>query len=221
MPLRRELLILAALAATQVPVLGADGATSAPKGGLVDAAGIGKSKEPIVVTSDRLEYDYRGNVVVYKGGVQATQGKLKITSDTLTVTFTEDKEKEKKNGQAPAESGLALGAGSAQLKEIVAAGKVRIEDGTRWATGGRAVFDQTNRILVLSETPVLHDGANEVAGDRVIVYLDEDRSVVEGGRKRVKAVLYPDREDKEKKADGAEAQKKPDAGHQANAEAKQ
>jgi len=60
-----------------------------------------------------------------------------------------------------------------------------------------------------------------VAGDRVIVYLDEDRSVVEGGRKRVKAVLYPDREDKEKKADGAEAQKKPDAGHQANAEAKQ
>ena len=188
---------------------GADAPAEAPKSKFLDSTDIGKSKEPIVVTSDRLEYDYRGNVVVYKGAVQATQGKLKITSDTLTVTFAEDKDKdkEKKSGQAPAEGGLALGAGSAQLKEIVAAGKVRIEDGTRWATGGRAVFDQANRILVLSETPVLHDGANEVAGDRVIVFLDEDRSVVEGGRKRVKAVLYPDREEKA----GEQPQKKKSA----------
>jgi lipopolysaccharide export system protein LptA len=204
MPLRRELMVLAALAATQVPVLGADGATSAPKGGIVDAAGIGKSKEPIVVTSDRLEYDYKSNVVVYHGGVQATQGRLKITSDRLTVTFADGD-----GGNAAPQGGLALGAGSARLREIVAAGTVRIEDGTRWATGGRAVFDQANRTLVLSESPMLHDGANEVGGDRVIVYLDEDRSVVEGGRKRVKAVLHPDREEK---ADGVEkAQKKADA----------
>ena len=218
MPRPLELVVLAVLAATPVLGRGADAPADAPKSKFLDATDIGKSKEPIVVTSDRLEYDYRGNVVVYKGAVQATQGKLKITSETLTVTFAEEKDK---NGQAapPSQGGLALGAGSAQLKEIVAAGKVRIEDGTRWATGGRAVFDQTNRTLVLSETPVLHDGANEVAGDRVIVYLDEDRSVVEGGRKRVKAVLYPDREDK--KAAGAEPQKKSDAGHEATAEAKQ
>jgi lipopolysaccharide export system protein LptA len=204
MPLGRELVILAALAATQVPVLGADGATSAPTGGLVDAAGLGKSKEPIVVTSDRLEYDYKSNVVVYHGGVQATQGRLKITSDTLTVTFADGRA-----GTAAPQGGLALGTGSARLREIVAAGTVRIEDGTRWATGGRAVFDQANRTLVLSENPMLHDGANEVGGDRVIVYLDEDRSVVEGGRKRVKAVLHPDREEK---ADGVDqAHKKADA----------
>ena len=70
---------------------------------------------------------------------------------------------------------------------------MRIDQGTRWAVGGRAVFDQTQRTLVLTENPVLHDGPNEVAGDRVVVFLDEDRSVVEGGRKRVKAVLYPER----------------------------
>jgi len=34
---------------------------------------------------------------------------------------------------------------------------------------------------------VLHEGSNEVVGDRVVVYLDENRSIVEGGRKRVKA----------------------------------
>jgi lipopolysaccharide export system protein LptA len=199
-------LLLLALSAPPGLGRGADAPAEAPKSKLLDATDLGKSKEPIVVTSDRLEYDYRGNVVVYRGAVQATQGRLKITSDTLTVTFAEEKVKD---GAAPTQGGLALGAGSARLKEIVAAGKVRIEDGTRWATGGRAVFDQANRTLVLSEAPVLHDGANEVVGDRVIVYLDEDRSVVEGGRKRVKAVLYPDRE--EKKAEGAEPQKKSDA----------
>jgi lipopolysaccharide export system protein LptA len=203
MPLRRDLVILAALAATQVPVLGADGAVPTTRSRMIDAAGLGKSKEPIVVTSDRLDYDYKSNVVVYRGGVLATQGQLKITSDTLTVTFADEGE-----GTAAPQGGLALGGGSARLREIVAAGSVRIEDGTRWATGGRAVFDQTNRTLVLSENPMLHDGANEVLGDRVIVYLDEDRSVVEGGRKRVKAVLHPDREDKP--GGGERAQKKPD-----------
>lgn len=177
----RDGLILALLV---VPALAAD---DAPRSPLLDATQLGKSKEPIVVTSDRLEYDYRGNVVVYRGAVQATQGRLKITSDTLTVTFAGAED-----GAKPAEGSLALGGGATRLREIVAAGTVRIEDGTRWATGGRAVFDQKNRTLVLSESPVLHDGANEVLGDRVIVYLDEDRSVVEGGRKRVKAVLYPD-----------------------------
>jgi lipopolysaccharide export system protein LptA len=212
-------MILAALAATPVPALGADAAAEAPGSRFLDTTELGKSKEPIIVTSDRLEYDYRSNVVVYRGAVQATQGRLKITSDTLTVTFADAKTggadaktggadtksggadaktggADAKTGGAAPPGGLGLGAESARLQEIVAAGSVRIEDGTRWATGGRAVFDQTNRTLVLSEAPMLHDGANEVLGDRVIVYLDEDRSVVEGGRKRVKAVLYPDRKDK-------------------------
>jgi lipopolysaccharide export system protein LptA len=209
MPRHRNFLILAVLAVTCVPARGADAPAETPHR-FLDATGLGKSKEPIVVTSDRLEYDYRGNVVVYRGAVQATQGRLKITSDTLTVTFADGKD-----GASAPQGGLALGGGSAQLKEIVAAGNVRIEDGTRWATGGRAVFDQTNRTLVLSEAPMMHDGANEVLGDRVIVYLDEDRSVVEGGRKRVKAVLYPDRDEK---TAGTAAEPKKKGGERAAAE---
>jgi lipopolysaccharide export system protein LptA len=159
----------------------------AAKGRLFDAGALGNRKEPIVVTSDTLEYDYKSNVVVYRGGVQATQGDVKLRSDTLTVTLgSEGRGAEAVNGVADRRGGRR------GPQEIVAAGNVRIDDGTRWATGGRAVFDQAQRTLVLTEGPMLHDGSNEVAGDRVIVYLDEDRSVVEGGRKRVKAVLYPD-----------------------------
>jgi lipopolysaccharide export system protein LptA len=77
---------------------------------------------------------------------------------------------------------------------VVADGDVHLWKGTRWATAGRAVFDQTRRTAVLSRDAVLHDGPNEVSGERVVVYLDEQRSVVEGGNGRVKAVLFPPHE---------------------------
>jgi lipopolysaccharide export system protein LptA len=78
-----------------------------------------------------------------------------------------------------------------KVKEMVATGNVRIDQGTRWAVGGRATYEQEQRTLVLTENPVLHDGPNVVVGERVTVYLDENRSVVEGGQKRVKAVFHP------------------------------
>jgi lipopolysaccharide export system protein LptA len=191
----RPLLVLAVVLATPV---GAEPAREPTKeggknGGLFDGADFGNRKDPVIITSDALEYDYKGNVVTYRGDVVTTQGDLKMRSDTLTVTFD-------RGGSAPAQ-GKARTPETAsdakqRLRQIVAVGNVRIDNGARWATGGRAVFDQEERTLVLTETPVIHDGSNEVAGDRVVVYLDENRSVVEGGRKRVKAVFHPSEDKK-------------------------
>jgi len=68
---------------------------------------------------------------------------------------------------------------------------VRISKGERVATGGRAVFDQGAQTITLSKAAVLRDGPNEVSGERVVVYLEEERSVVEGGDTRVRAKLFP------------------------------
>jgi lipopolysaccharide export system protein LptA len=157
---------------------------------------LGDGKQPVTVTSDRLEFDYKKNVVVYSGSVAAEQGDLKIKSDELRITLEPTGEpKQKPEGDAPegAEARDAEGVDeeSARVEEIVASGNVRIDQGGRWAVGGKAVFDQRARTFVLTDHPVLHEGPNEVAGDRVVVYLDEDRSVVEGDRTRVKSVLYP------------------------------
>jgi len=173
---------------------------------------LGSSKEPITVTSDTLEYDYRSNIVRYRGRVEVIQGDVKLVSDLLTITL-EDRKREGKGGaasapaapappQAPApaappppqDEAKPTGRDASRVREIVAEGSVRIDQGPRWAVGGRAVFDQIHRTLVLTQDPVLHDGQNQVAGDRVIVFLDEDRSVVEGGQQRVKAVLVPDQQ---------------------------
>lgn len=170
--------VLAAGAACVVVALSAG---AADRGGIF---GLGRElggRGPVTVTSKTLEYDYRQNVVTYRGDVEASQGNVRLRSDELTVHLV----------GAPGE-----GDGErVTLQQVVAAGGVRIDQGTRWATGGRAVFDQDARTFVLTDNPVLHEGPNEVAGDRVVVYLDEDRSVVEGGRGRVKAVLFPDAAD--------------------------
>jgi lipopolysaccharide export system protein LptA len=141
--------------------------------GLFNNFSLGSSKEPIHVSADMLEFDYKNQVLVYRGGVEVTQGDLSLRSKTLTVHFDEkatDRDR---------------------LRQIVAEGEVRIGKGERFATGGRAVFDQTTKTVTLTEDAVLHDGPNLVAGDRVVVYLDEGRSVVEGGDQRVHAVLVP------------------------------
>jgi len=177
----------------------------APKGdGLLDTGSFGKSKEPITVTADRLEYDYKANIVVYRGEVLATQGDMKLRSDTLTVTFAPRDSTPGTPGAAPGPPATAVPAAAPaapnaksnpKVQEIVAVGNVRIDDGDRWATGGRAVFEQGTRTVVLTEAPVMHEGPNEVVGERVVVFIDENRSVVEGGRKRVKAVVYPGKDD--------------------------
>jgi lipopolysaccharide export system protein LptA len=181
-----SLLVLAVALAT--PARAQPAKDGGNDGGLFDGADFGNRKDPVIITSDALEYDYKGNVVTYRGDVITTQGDLKMRSDTLTVTFDRDGGA---STQGKARSPETPSDAKQRLRQIVAVGNVRIDNGARWATGGRAVFDQEDRTLVLTETPVIHDGSNEVAGDRVVVYLDENRSVVEGGRKRVKAVFHP------------------------------
>ena len=159
-----------------------------------------KSKEPITITSDTLEYEYKDGVIVYRGDVLAVQGETKIKSNELRITLAKTDDG-KGNGNGKKKTGSdAVGAlddaSASKLQSVVATGSVRIDQGARWAVGGKATFDQSNRTLVLTENPVMHDGPNEVAGDRVVVYLDENRSVVEGGRKRVKAVLFPGKDGK-------------------------
>jgi lipopolysaccharide export system protein LptA len=145
---------------------------SAPgPGSLLGALSFAASRDPISVSSDVMEFDYRARVLTYKGSVVVTQGDMKLESNTLTVALDEQPD--------------------GRIKEVVADGQVRLSKGTRWATGGHAVFDQARNTVVLSDNAEVHDGPNRVSGERVVVYLNDERSVVEGGNHRVTAELFP------------------------------
>jgi len=144
-------------------------------GGFLGQMSLNSSNEPIVVHSDQLEFDYQANKVIYRGTVNVVQGDLKIDCKELQVNLA----------RAGEQDNLAL-------SEVIAVGDVVITQGTRTATGGRAIFDQQKRQITLLENPVLHDGPNEVTGERLVVYMDEGRSIVESSpKKRVSAILYP------------------------------
>lgn len=151
----------------------ASGASATPGSplGLLGGLSFTARREPISVSADAMEFDYRTRVLTYKGAVVVTQGDMKLESNTLTVTLDEHADN--------------------RVKEVVADGAVRLSQGARWATGGHAVFDQAHNIMKLSNNTELHDGPNEVKGDLVTVYLDEQRSEVTGGKGRVTAKLFP------------------------------
>ena len=163
-------LALAPLAAQEGRDSSSDPMGAGPEG-LLSRFSFATKRGPITIQADQLEFDYRSRVLTYRGEVKVTQADMVLESELLSVVLDPERFDE--------------------LKEIVAEGDVRIAKGERRASGGRAVFDQTARTVTLTDRAVLRDGPNEVAGERVIVYLDEERSVVEGGGERVRAVLFP------------------------------
>jgi lipopolysaccharide export system protein LptA len=170
-------------------------AAANPAGGLFQSLSLGSNKGPVHIDSDTLELDYKGSLVTYRGHVQVTQGDVTLNSDRLSISYDPQAVKQDRTAPAPAKTS-APGADADRIKEIIAEGNVRIRQGTKLAEGRRAVFDQAKQTFTLSDGAVLHDGPNQVAGERVIVYLKEERSVVESGsNSRVKAVLYPSKDD--------------------------
>lgn len=166
--------VLTTAVAAAAPTPEARSGVAGPAGqmdGLLGSFALGGERGPVRIDADRMEFDYKTMVLTYRGTVTVTQADMTLRSDTLRVTL---------DGENPDKP-----------REVVAEGKVQIDKGARRATGGRAVFNNAERTVTLSEQARLQDGPNEVAGERVVVYLDEERSVVEGGQDRVRAVLYP------------------------------
>jgi lipopolysaccharide export system protein LptA len=90
-----------------------------------------------------------------------------------------------------------------RVLRIVSTGNVKIvTEDCRTGTAKRAeYYDDEQRLLLIGDAKVWQE-ENVVTGERISIWLAEDRSTVEGGSpQRVKSVFYPKRE--EAKPDGA------------------
>jgi lipopolysaccharide export system protein LptA len=83
------------------------------------------------------------------------------------------------------------------MKEIVAAGNVKVVQLDRRATSQKAIFYQEENKVVLEGDAVLREGDNVIRGERVTYYIDEQRSVVEGKKGgRVSTTIAPKKDEK-------------------------
>src|SRR2546427_7139904 len=138
-------------------------------------------KDPIYITSDWMEVDQKKNTITYKGRVVTVQADMTMRSDTLTAYYDGDMK---------------------QMKQIIAEGKVNATQGSRIATGEKAVFDDSAKTVTLTGNPVMRQGNSQVKGSRVIYFVEQDRATAEGdGKIRVQATIFPEELQKQDKGD--------------------
>ena len=147
---------------------GVKGAKSAKEGAT------GERKAPLVITSESLEADNKKGVAIFSGNVIAEEEFL-LCSDELI---------------------LGLGAGE-QVDKIVATGNVVILYENKVSGADRAEYVKESRKLVLTGSAVVVECGDRIRGERIEIFMDEDRAVVDGGigaaGGRVKAVIMPEK----------------------------
>ena len=133
---------------------------------------------PTTVTADHLEVSRKERSAVYTGNVVARTSDLTVNADRMDFGFDENME---------------------VVERMVAIGNVRIHrsDGTK-AVSDRATYDVLQEKVVLEGHARTWQAGNTLTGPRIILYIKEDRQVVEGNEvERVTAVIYPRQEPEE------------------------
>jgi len=145
--------------------------------------GIGEgisSEQPIVIHSDTLLFDQQQRMITFEGEVTARSSDLTVDCDKMVVYLNEAS-----SDSSSLESG--------RIEKIIALGEVvidRSEGGV--ARAGKAVFYQGEDKVVLTENPSIQQGPDLAEGHRIVIFLQENRSIIEGNAsERVKATLFP------------------------------
>ncbi|MDO8721973.1 MAG: lipopolysaccharide transport periplasmic protein LptA [Syntrophales bacterium] len=141
--------------------------------------------QPIEITADRLEAQDEKKIVIFTGNAVATQGGRIIKAESLLLYY-------KKEGKSGGKEGLQNMGTAGELVKIEARGQVSVSHGDQLVTGEQAVYYQDTQKIVVTGGAMMRQGDNVVHGDKIQVFLNENRGVVEAGEnKRVKATIYP------------------------------
>jgi lipopolysaccharide export system protein LptA len=141
-----------------------------------DKAAGPRSNAPIVIDADRMEAFKKEGLVVFTGNVVAKQESSVQNADRMEV-YLDDK--------------------SERVLRIISTGNVKIvTEDCRTGTAKRVeYYDDDQKLLLIGEAKVWQED-NVVTGERIVMYLADDRSEVEAGPQgRVKSVFYPKRDE--------------------------
>jgi len=172
------LLVLAALVEIGAAQQGAAKARPAASGPTLTPPPTAPATEgknsPVVVDSDSLESMQKEGLSVFKGNVVARQNNSTQWADRMEV-YTDSK--------------------TDRIERVVSTGNVRIVTrDCRMGTASRTEYYDAEQRVVLIGNARVWKGSDIVTGERITIYLAEDRSLVEGGKQgRVKAIFYQDK----------------------------
>jgi len=128
-------------------------------------------RKPVTVDADQLEAFQKEGLVIFTGNVVATQDNSTQWAERMEIY---------------------LDANGDKVVRTVSTGNVRIVTrDCKMGTAKRAeYYDSDQKVLLIGDARVWQED-NVVTGERITIFLAEDRSVVEGGKQdRVKAIFY-------------------------------
>ena len=142
--------------------------------------------QPVVVDADQMESLRKERLVIFTGNVVARQDNSVQYADRMEVYLDERGER---------------------VLRTVSTGNVRvITKDCRIGTARRGEYDDLEQRVVLIGNARVWQEDNVVTGERITIFLAEERSIVQGGKQeRVKAVFYPQSEEQRKAATGSGA----------------
>jgi lipopolysaccharide transport protein LptA len=124
------------------------------------------SQAPLFIKSDTLTLDSKDRIFTYKGNVRVLRDALEITTDVMIGRYAENQD----------------------LESILCVGNVVITKGEDMrATSNRAFYNVVTSRIELTDEPELARDGNILAADKIIIFVDEDRSEAEGNV-RVKVI---------------------------------
>lgn len=140
--------------------------------------------EGIRVTADRMVAESSARSAEFIGNVRAVQATTVITADRLKVFYRAGTA-----GSAPAQSETEAGA----IEKLHCTGRVVIHFDEKVAVCDEAVYTADDAVLVLTGPEAsVTSGKNRVTGEKITVFRNEDRMLVESGsHRRVEAIFFP------------------------------
>jgi lipopolysaccharide export system protein LptA len=120
-----------------------------------------------VITSLKMNFDYKRNFVEFTGNVVVVDPQMRLESDSLTILL----------------------AGTNEVKSVTADGTVRIKLSDKTGTCDKAVYTtKDSKIVMTGNAKVVVRGKDSVTGDEITIWFNEDRIA----SKPARLVITPD-----------------------------
>ena len=135
------------------------------------------------ITAKKITMRNQESKAIFEGDVVLKKGVLVVHSDVMVVflkpnnsTMVETAPKTPRKGseELPTISNRTVSI-------IEATGQVKIEKADGRATSRKAVYNEDERKIILTGDPVAWQHGTCVSGKKIIMFLDDDRTIVEGG----------------------------------------
>jgi lipopolysaccharide export system protein LptA len=117
-------------------------------------------REPMVITSRHMEADKLGDKVTFTGDVVLKKEGMTLYSDSMIVFY-----------DVPTKG----------VREIEALGNVVVRKDGRVALSNKASYFSREEKIVLTGDARIIENENQLGGERITLFMRDDRSIVEGG----------------------------------------